>query len=183
MLAHKQHCFDDFEACARWLVDHKYTTPSRLAILGRSNGGLLTAACMLQTPELFGAVVCEFPLTDMLHYKKLAAGADWLSEYGDVDESPEMFQALLAYSPLQNVKPGVSYPPVLVTTADDDDRVGPSHATKFVAALQAAQSAVAPGATRNPILLRIAAKGGHGESSTSSDSDICAFLFRVFGMN
>jgi prolyl oligopeptidase len=184
ILKNKQHSFDDFEACARWLSDRKYTTPSRLAIIGGSNGGLLTAACMLQTPELFGAVVCEFPVTDMLRYKKFAAGTAWLPEYGDADESTEMFNALRAYSPLQNVKAGVSCPPVLVTTADDDDRVDPSHARKFVAALQAAQSGLPPQAKHNPILLRIDAHAGHlGGNTASRASDICTFLWHVFGMN
>jgi prolyl oligopeptidase len=188
MLKNKQNSFDDFEACARWLVDQKYTTPSRLAIQGASNGGLLTAACMLQTPQLFGAVVSEVPVTDMLRYKKFAAGVAWLPEYGDADESPEIFKTLLAYSPLQNVKPGVSYPPILVTTADSDDRVDPSHAKKFVATLQAAQSAFPPDAKKNPILLRIETKAGHGGGKPTRKvideaSDIYAFLFRVFGMN
>jgi prolyl oligopeptidase len=187
MLKNKQHSFDDFEACARWLEDQKYTTPSRLAIDGASNGGLLTAACMLQTPDLFGAVVSEVPVTDMLRYKKFAAGVAWLPEYGDAEESPEMFKTLLAYSPLQNVKPGVSYPPILVTTADSDDRVDPSHAKKFVATLQAAQSSLPPGPSHNPILLRVETKAGHGGGKPTSKvideaSDIYAFLFKVFGM-
>ena len=141
---------------------------------------------MLQAPELFGAVVSEVPVTDMLRYKKFAAGVAWLPEYGDAGESAEIFKTLLAYSPLQKVKAGVSYPPILVTTADSDDRVDPSHAKKFVAALQAAQSCLPPGATRNPILLRIDTKAGHGGGKPTTKvideaSDIYAFLFRVLG--
>jgi len=181
-LESKQHTFDDFEACGQWLVDHHYTKPKRLAIQGRSNGGLLVAACMLQRPDLYGAVLCVVPVTDLLRYPKFPAGIAWEPEYGDAAADAAAFKYLSAYSPLENVKPGVTYPPVLVTTADSDDRVDPSHAKKFVATLQ-----VASAAGGNPILLRVDTKSGHGGGKPTAKlideiSDEYAFLFRALGM-
>ncbi len=181
-LEQKQHSFDDFEACGQWLVDHHYTQPKKLAIQGGSNGGLLVAACMLQRPDLYGAVVCQVPVTDMLRYPKFPAGVAWEPEYGDAAASVAAFKYLSAYSPLQNVKPGVVYPPVLVTTADSDDRVDPSHAKKFVATLQADSPE-----NGNPILLRVDTKAGHGGGKPTAKfideiSDEDAFLFRALGM-
>jgi prolyl oligopeptidase len=181
MLGKKQNVFDDFISAAEWLIENKYTNSKKLAILGGSNGGLLVAACMVQRPELFGAVVCENALTDMLRYHKFTVGRYWVSEYGNAEESPEQFKFLYAYSPYHHVKKGVVYPPTLITTADTDDRVVPAHAKKFAAALQAAT------AGDNPILIRVETKAGHGEGKPTSKvieevSDIYAFLFKILGM-
>ena len=136
---HRQRSFDDFIAVAGQLVADGVTTPAQLGIKGGSNGGLLVAACMVQRPELFGAVVCEVPLLDMQRYPLLHAGASWLDEYGDPDDPDhlEEAQALAAYSPYQRVSASVAYPPVLFTTSTSDDRVHPGHARKMAARMQA----------------------------------------------
>jgi prolyl oligopeptidase len=180
ILDRKQNVFDDFIAAAEWLIATKYTSTPRLAIEGGSNGGLLTAACMLQRPDLFGAVISEVPVTDMLRYHKFTIGRYWASDYGTADD-PDQFKFLYAYSPVHNVKQGVKYPATLITTADTDDRVVPMHGKKFAAALQAAD------AGENPILIRIETKAGHGGGKPTSKrieeaSDVFAFLFKVFGM-
>jgi len=181
-LEKKQNVFDDFIAAAEWLVRNRYTKTSRLAIMGGSNGGLLVAACMLQRPDLFGAVLCEVPVTDMLRYHRFTVGRFWTGDYGNAEENPEHFRFLKAYSPLHNVIKGVPYPPTLILTADHDDRVVPAHALKFGAALQSAD------AGKNPILLRIETKAGHGGGKPVSKqieeaADMYAFLLRVFGMS
>ena len=182
MLEKKQNVFDDFIAAAEWLVENKYTNPQKIAIDGGSNGGLLVAACMLQRPELFGAVVCEAPLIDMLRYHKFTVGKYWVSELGNAEENPEHFKFIYAYSPLHNVKEGVSYPPILITSADTDDRVVPAHAKKFAAALQTKSTG------DNPVLLRVETKAGHGQGKPTSkrideSSDIYTFLFKILGMS
>lgn len=151
----RQKTFDDFQAAAEWLAANGYTRPERLAITGASNGGLLVAVCMLQRPELYGAIVCQVPVTDMLRYHKFTVGRFWITEFGN-PEDPEAFHWLYAYSPLHNVREGGVYPSILITTADQDDRVVPAHAMKFAAALQADSSA------DNTILLRIDKNAGHG---------------------
>lgn len=181
MLGNKQNVFDDFCAAAEWLVKNKYTSPSRLAIKGASNGGLLVAACMVQRPELFGAVLCAVPVIDMLRYHKFTVGHYWAGEYGNAETNPEHFKYLYAYSPLHNIKKGVTYPPTLVTTADCDNRVFPAHAKKFVATLQAADSG------RNPILLKVQTKAGHGRGKPTIKvidelADSYALLFKLFDM-
>jgi len=181
MLEQKQNVFDDYIAAAEWLIANNYTSAARLAIRGGSNGGLLVAACMLQRPELFGAVVCERPVMDMLRYHKFTAGRFWVNEYGNAETSPEHFAFLSAYSPLHNITPGVVYPPTLITTADTDDRVVPSHALKFTAALQAADAGV------HPIVLRMEQDAGHGVGKPTGKvieelRDIYAFLFTMFDM-
>jgi prolyl oligopeptidase len=178
MLEHKQQVFDDFIAAAEWLIQERYTKTEKLAIMGRSNGGLLVAACMLQRPDLFGAVVCGVPVTDMLRYHRFTAGRYWVPEYGNAEMDPEHFRFLYAYSPLHNVTRGVAHPPTLITTADTDDRVVPSHALKFAAALQAAD------AGNQPILLRIDTQAGHGLGKPTAklveeQADIFAFLFHT----
>ncbi len=178
MLEHKQQIFDDFIAAAEWLIQERYTKTEKLAIMGRSNGGLLVAACMLQRPDLFGAVVCGVPVTDMLRYHRFTAGRYWVPEYGNAEMDPEHFRFLYAYSPLHNVTRGVAHPPTLITTADTDDRVVPSHALKFAAALQAAD------AGHRPILLRIDTQAGHGLGKPTAklveeQADIFAFLFHT----
>ncbi|SDC01199.1 prolyl oligopeptidase family serine peptidase [Paraburkholderia lycopersici] len=132
---HRQRSFDDFIAVAEQLIADGYTSAAQLGIKGGSNGGLLVGACMVQRPELFGAVVCEVPLLDMQRYPLLHAGASWIDEYGDPEDTEEA-RALAAYSPYHRVKPDVAYPPSLFTTSTSDDRVHPSHARKMVARMQ-----------------------------------------------
>jgi prolyl oligopeptidase len=170
----KQNVFDDFIAAAEYLVREKYTNPQKIAINGGSNGGLLVAACMLQRPDLFGAVAPAVGVLDMLRFHKFTIGWAWVSDYGSPDNA-EDFKALYAYSPYHNVKKGREYPPTLITTADHDDRVVPAHSFKFVSALQAAQEGKAP------ILIRIQTDAGHGAGKPLSMqieemADVFAFL-------
>lgn len=178
--ARKQNVFDDFIAAAEYLVREKYTSPGKIAIFGGSNGGLLVAACMLQRPELFGAVVPAVGVLDMLRFHKFTIGWGWQSDYGSPDDSGD-FKALYAYSPYHNVKKGTEYPPTLITTADHDDRVVPAHSFKFVSALQAAQEGKAP------ILIRIQTKAGHGAGKPLSmtiqeTADVIAFAAKHLGI-
>ncbi|MBN2226260.1 MAG: S9 family peptidase [candidate division Zixibacteria bacterium] len=182
MLENRQVAFDDFIAAGEWLVANGYTNTSRLAIEGGSNGGLLVAACLNQRPELFGAVLCEVPLTDMMRYHKFTIGHYWISEFGDPENDPRAFRYIMKYSPLHNVKLGITCPPTMLFTADTDDRVVPAHAKKYTAALQTADSG------KNPILLRVETKAGHGGGKPTSKqldeaADTYAFLFRVFDMH
>ncbi len=152
----KQNVFDDFIAAAEWLVAKGYTSPPKLAIHGRSNGGLLVGAVMAQRPELFGAALPGVGVMDMLRYHTASANAyAWSSDYGTVEDA-DQFRALAAYSPVHNLKPGRCYPPTLVTTADHDDRVVPWHSYKFAAALQYAQTCA------NPVIISIETRAGHG---------------------
>jgi prolyl oligopeptidase len=181
MLAAKQNVFDDFIACAEWLVNEKITSRPKLAIEGRSNGGLLVGACLTQRPDLFGACIPIVGVMDMLRFQKFTIGWAWVSDYGSADD-PEQFKALYAYSPYHNLRPGTRYPPTLVTTGDHDDRVVPGHSFKFAAALQAAQ------ADDTPILIRIQTKAGHGMGKPTTvliqeTADMLAFLVRVLGMD
>lgn len=181
MLENKQNVFDDFIAAGEWLIANKYTSRKRLAILGRSNGGLLVSACMTQRPGLFGAVVCWVPVIDMLRYHKFTVGRYWIPEYGNAEGNPEHFKFMYAYSPLHNVREGVDYPPTLIMTADTDDRVVPGHALKFAATLQEKYSGP------NPIVLRVESKAGHGPGKPISKlidegADMYAFIFKIFGI-
>ncbi len=181
VLGKKQNVFDDFIAAGEWLIANNYTRTSRLAINGGSNGGLLTGTCLVQRPDLWGAVVCEVPVIDMLRYHRFTIGRYWISDYGDAEHNPEDFKFLYAYSPLHNVKPGVHYPPTLIMTADTDDRVVPAHAKKFAATLQRAHSG------EQPPLLRLELKAGHGLGKPTAKiieerSDMLAFLFNTLGM-
>jgi prolyl oligopeptidase len=176
----KQNVFDDFIAAAQWLIDNKYTSTPKLAIGGGSNGGLLVGAAMTQRPDLFGAALPAVGVMDMLRFQKFTIGWAWVSDYGS-SENPQEFKALYAYSPLHNIKPGTSYPPTLVTTADHDDRVWPGHSFKFAAALQAAQAGPAP------VLIRIETKAGHGAGKPTSKiiediADRFAFLVKTLDM-
>jgi prolyl oligopeptidase len=176
----KQNVFDDFIAAAQWLIDNKYTSTPKLAIGGGSNGGLLVGAAMTQRPDLFGAALPAVGVMDMLRFQKFTIGWAWVSDYGS-SENPEEFKALFAYSPLHNIKPGTSYPPTLITTADHDDRVWPGHSFKFAAALQAAQAGSAP------VLIRIETKAGHGAGKPTSKiiediADRFAFLVKTLEM-
>ncbi len=158
MLARKQNVFDDFIAAAEWLIREKYTSPSHLAISGASNGGLLVGAAMTQRPELFAAVVCSYPLLDMVRYHKFLVAGYWVPEYGSGDD-PDQFPFLFAYSPYHHVKPGTEYPAVLFITGDSDTRVAPLHARKMAALLQASGSP-------RPVLLHYDTKAGHSRAST-----------------
>ncbi len=176
----KQNVFDDFIAAAEWLISSGYTSKSKLAISGRSNGGLLVGACLTQRPDLYGAALPAVGVMDMLRFHKFTIGWAWTDDYGSSDD-PELFKALLAYSPLHNIKPGTCYPPTLITTADHDDRVVPAHSFKFAAALQAAQ------ACDNPVLIRIETKAGHGAGKPTAKvieetADMWAFLVKVLGV-
>jgi prolyl oligopeptidase len=152
----KQNVFDDFIAAAEWLIANKYTSPAKLAISGGSNGGLLVAACELQRPDLFGAVVAAVGVMDMLRFDQFTIGWAWKAEYGSPSENVEEFAAIYRYSPLHNIKAGVAYPATLITTGDHDDRVYPAHSFKYTAALQEAQ------AGGRPVLIRVETRAGHG---------------------
>ncbi len=158
MLASKQQVFDDFIACAEHLISAGVTTRDRLGIRGRSNGGLLVSAVLVQRPDLFGAVVAQVPVTDMYRYQHFTAGRYWTVEYGDAPEDREAFEWLSRYSPLHNVGDAASYPPVLIMTAESDDRVVPMHSLKLAATLQHA----AGGASEEPLLVRVDTRSGHG---------------------
>jgi prolyl oligopeptidase len=132
---HRQRAFDDFEAIAADIVHRGITKVRHLGIMGGSNGGLLVATVAIQRPELFGAVVCQVPLTDMRRYNKFLAGASWMAEYGDPDK-PEDWAYLSKYAPYENVKPGMKYPRILFTTSTRDDRVHPAHARKMFAKMK-----------------------------------------------
>ena len=176
----KQNVFDDFIGAAEWLIDRGYTSTPRLSISGRSNGGLLAGACLVQRPDLYGVVLPIVGVLDMLRFEKFTVGWGWVSDYGSVD-NPDEFKALLAYSPYHNIKPGTKYPPTLVTTGDHDDRVFPAHSFKFASALQEAQ------AGPSPVLIRIDSKAGHGMGKPSSKlieeySDELAFIAENLGV-
>jgi len=172
----KQNVFDDFIAAAEWLIASRYTSSKKLAIAGGSNGGLLVGACMTQRPDLFGAALPAVGVLDMLRFHKFTIGWAWCEEYGSSDNENE-FEALYAYSPLHNLKPGTAYPATMVTTADHDDRVVPAHSFKFTAALQAAHQGDAP------VMIRIETKAGHGAGKPTAKvieeiADRWAFLVR-----
>ena len=176
----KQNVFDDFIAAAEFLIAKRYTSPAKLAIMGGSNGGLLVGAVMTQRPDLIGAALPAVGVLDMLRFQRFTIGWAWTSDYGSSDD-PEQFEWLFAYSPLHNLRPGVAYPPTLITTADHDDRVFPGHSFKFAARLQEVQSG------DNPVLIRIEAKAGHGAGKPTAKviaevADRYAFLVRVLGI-
>jgi prolyl oligopeptidase len=178
---HKQNVFDDFIAAAEWLIANKYTATPKLAISGGSNGGLLVGACAIQRPDLFGAALPSVGVMDMLRFDKFTIGWAWKTDYGSPSENADEFAAIYKYSPLHNIKPGVAYPPTLITTADHDDRVFPAHSFKFAATMQAAQSGP------NPILIRIETRAGHGGGMPLSKRldlavDQYLFLVRVLGI-
>ena len=176
----KQNVFDDFISAAQWLVDNGYTKPDKLAVEGRSNGGLLVGAVMTQRPDLFGACLPGVGVMDMLRFNKFTAGRFWVDDYGSSD-NPEEFKALYAYSPYHNLKKGVRFPATLVTTADTDDRVVPGHSFKFAAALQFAH------AGETPVLIRIETRAGHGAGKPTAKlieevTDEFAFLAKNLRM-
>jgi prolyl oligopeptidase len=180
MLSKKQNVFDDFIAAAEYLIKEKYTDRDHLAIMGRSNGGLLVGTVLTQRPDLFRAVVCGVPLLDMIRYHQFLIAKLWIPEYGSSENADE-FKWLHAYSPYHHVKDGTAYPAVLLTTAESDTRVDPLHARKMAARLQAASSA------NHPILLRLEEKAGHGQGKPRSklldeETDVWSFLFAELGI-
>jgi prolyl oligopeptidase len=176
----KQNVINDFIAAAEWLIDNGYTSTSKLAIGGRSNGGLLVGAAMTQRPDLFGATLPGVGVMDMLRFQKFTIGWAWVPDYGSSDD-PEEFKAIYAYSPLHNIRLGTAYPPTLIVTADHDDRVVPAHSFKFAQTLQDAQAGPAP------ILIRIETDAGHGgltpiTKMIEEQTDELAFLVQTFAM-
>jgi prolyl oligopeptidase len=179
-LTHKQNVFDDFIACAEYLIDRKYTSPAHLAILGGSNGGLLMGAAFTQRPDLFRAVVSFVGIYDMLRVELDPNGAFNVTEFGTV-KAPEQFKALYAYSPYHHVKDGTAYPAILMLTGENDHRVNPMESRKMIARLQAADS------SGHPILLRTSASAGHGigtalDERIEEDADLFSFLFDQLGI-
>jgi len=180
MLEKKQNVFDDFIAAAEWLVQNRYTSPERIAIEGGSNGGLLVGAALAQRPDLFRAVVCEYPLLDMLRFHKFLLARLWVPEYGS-SEDPAQFGYLRAYSPYEQLKPGTAYPATLFVTGDSDTRVDPLHARKMTARLQAATG------SERPVLLNYDVKAGHSSGRPVSkriedDALVMQFLYWQLGM-
>lgn len=178
----KQNVFDDFIAAAEYLIHNKFTSSDYLAIDGRSNGGLLVGATMTQRPDLMKVALPAVGVLDMLRYHTFTAGAGWAYDYGTSDDSKEMFEYLKGYSPVHNVKQGVSYPATMVLTADHDDRVVPSHSFKFIAELQDKHQG------HNPVLIRIETNSGHGAGTPISKqieetADIIAFTLYNMGVD
>ena len=179
MFEHKQNVFDDWFTAADYLIANKYTAPQQFAILGASNGGLLMGASITQRPELFSAVLCRYPLLDMLRFQKFLVGSFWTTEYGSSDNEKQ-FRYLLKYSPYQNVKPNTAYPAVMFFTGDSDTRVDPLHARKMTALLQGASS------SGRPILLHYSVAGGHNggmsvDQQVQDDADELTFLWTETG--
>lgn len=186
MRENKQRVFDDFADCARHLVDSGWSNTRRIAINGASNGGLLVGASLTQHPELFGAAVADVGVLDMLRFHKFTIGWAWKSDFGDPDIEEE-YRWVRAYSPLHNVRAGVHYPPVLITTGDHDDRVVPGHSFKFAARLQEAQLEE-PEKAPEPILIRIETSAGHGHGMPTSKAiawatDILSFVEGALGLS
>lgn len=180
-LENKQQVFDDFASAALYLIDETYTSRSKLAIAGASNGGLLTGASITQRPNLVGVAIVERGVLDMLRYHEFTIGWAWVPEYGS-SENPEQFEFLYDYSPLHNVESGTAYPATFITTADTDDRVVPAHSYKFAAAMQRAQ------AGEEPILLRVETNTGHGGGTPTSKeieetADVVSFLVEELGVD
>lgn len=179
-LANKQNVFDDFIAAGEYLIDNHYTGKDQLAIEGRSNGGLLVGAVVNQRPDLFAAALPAVGVMDMLRFDQFTAGRYWVDDYGYPDREAD-FNILRGYSPYHNIRSGVDYPAILVTTADTDDRVVPGHSFKYAAALQAAR--IGP----KPHLIRIETRAGHGSGKPTDKlideyADSYAFLARWTGL-
>jgi prolyl oligopeptidase len=174
MLENKQNVFDDFTSAAEWLIENGYTQPAHLAISGGSNGGLLVGAAMTERPDLFQAVVCQYPLLDMIRFQKFLLGKLWVSEYGSSDDAKQ-FEVLYKYSPYHHVKAGEKYPAVLLVTGDSDTRVAPLHARKMAALMQASTG------SDRPVLLRYDTKAGHSaglpvSKQVEEGTDVLSFL-------
>ncbi|XP_058124473.1 prolyl endopeptidase [Anopheles ziemanni] len=187
-LLKKQNVFDDFQYAAQFLVEHEYTRHEKIAIQGGSNGGLLVGACINQRPDLFGAAIAQVGVMDMLRFHKFTIGRAWVSDYGDLNEK-DHFENLLRYSPLHNVRTPTTekeqYPATLVLTADHDDRVSPLHSLKFMAALHQAVKDCEH--QKNPLLLRVYSKAGHGMGKPTAKkieeaTDILTFMYKTLGL-
>jgi prolyl oligopeptidase len=179
-LTRKQNVFDDFLACAQYLIDQKYTTPQHLAILGGSNGGLLMGAALTQRPEMFRAVASFVGIYDMLRVELDPNGQFNVTEFGTVKDA-DQFKALYAYSPYHHVKDGTPYPAILFLTGGNDHRVNPMESRKMTARLQAANS------SGHPILLRTSSNAGHGigtslDEQLEQNADVFGFLFDQLGV-
>jgi prolyl oligopeptidase len=184
MFEHKQNVFDDWFAAAEYLVANHYTTRERLAITGRSNGGLLMGASMTQRPDLYGAILCGYPLLDMSRYEKFLIGRWWTTEYGSA-EKPDQAAYILKYSPYQNIRQGVKYPAIMFLSGDSDTRVAPLHARKMAAAMQATVMAE-PKEQRRPVLLHYDTRAGHSagvsvQQTIHDTADELTFLWNETG--
>ncbi len=180
MLEKKQNVFDDFIAAAEYLIKEKYTSHEKLAVNGGSNGGLLVGAVVNQRPDLFKVAIPQVGVMDMLRFQKFTIGWAWVNEYGSSDDSTQ-FDYIYKYSPLHNIKEGINYPAILVTTADHDDRVVPAHSFKYIATIQEKYKG------KNPVLIRIDTRAGHGAGKPTSkiieeQADIYAFIFKNLGV-
>jgi len=179
MKAKKQNVFDDFIAAAEYLIAQKYTSADKLAAQGGSNGGLLVGAVINQRPDLFRVAIPQVGVMDMLRFHKFTIGWNWIADYGSSD-NPDEFKTLYAYSPIQNIKPGIKYPATLITTADHDDRVVPAHSFKYAATLQENYKGA------NPVLIRVDVNSGHGASNTKKNiettADIYSFILWNMGI-
>ena len=174
MLQNKQNVFDDFESAAQYLIDQRYTSPQHLGISGGSNGGLLVTAFLTQRPDLVKAVVCSYPLIDMIRYHRFLVAKFWVPEYGS-SEDPQQFKWIYAYSPYQHVAKGTKYPAVLFISGDSDTRVAPLHARKMTALMQADTG------SNNPVLLRYHVSSGHSggeplKEQVNNQAEILGFL-------
>ena len=190
MMDKKQNVFDDFISAAEWLIKSRYTNPSKLSIRGGSNGGLLVGAAFIQRPDLFRAVLCGYPLLDMLRYQNFLVAKFWVPEYGSA-ENAEQFKYINAYSPYQHVKKGTDYPAIMFVTGDGDTRVAPLHARKMAALMQWAtsdgQQPSEPAAGSRPVLLHYDTKSGHSEGrplkkQIEDQTDELTFLFWQLGV-
>lgn len=185
VLLKKKNCFEDFIAAAEFLIEYKYTRPARLATMGGSNGGLLTSACLNQRPDLFGAVIAQVGVLDMLKFHRWTIGHAWTSDYGSAEQSKEMFEYLLSYSPVHTVPSDKPFPALLLCTSDHDDRVVPAHSYKYIAAVQSTVGAHPDQSA--PLLIRIEVKAGHGagiplSKKIEEQADVFAFVARVMGV-
>jgi prolyl oligopeptidase len=180
MKFNKQNVFNDFIAAAEFLIQKKYTSNKYLAIRGGSNGGLLVGAVTNQRPDLFRVAIPQVGVMDMLRFHKFTIGKAWVTDYGSSESDSLSFKNLRSYSPIHNIKTGLNYPSILVTTADHDDRVVPAHSFKYAATLQEKYKG------KNPMLIRIDTKSGHGSSNTKKmlelTADIYSYIFHEMGI-